>query len=85
VLEWSSYSIIDSPLSGQIRHVLQVSADHDITAYIELLRRDGNITLVRRPSSYRLFPLHRFLEERFPFIAVDGRHRGDLDEVPYQW
>ncbi|UVT14658.1 MAG: NAD(P)-dependent alcohol dehydrogenase [Nitrospira sp.] len=27
-----------------------VSADHDITAYIELLRRDGNITLVGAPE-----------------------------------
>ena len=27
-----------------------VSADHDINAYIELLRRDGNITLVGAPE-----------------------------------
>jgi alcohol dehydrogenase (NADP+) len=27
-----------------------VSADHDITAYINLLRRDGNITLVGAPA-----------------------------------
>ena len=30
-------------------------------------------------SSGLFFLSHRFLEERFPFVPVDGRHRRDLD------
>ena len=38
-------------LAGSFDFVLDaVSADHDINAYINLLRRDGNITLVGAPS-----------------------------------
>jgi uncharacterized zinc-type alcohol dehydrogenase-like protein len=35
-----------------------VSADHDINAYIQLLRRDGNITLVGAPE--KPFPVSAF-------------------------
>jgi alcohol dehydrogenase (NADP+) len=37
--------------AGSIDFILdRVSADHDINAYIQLLRRDGNITLVGAPE-----------------------------------
>ena len=37
--------------SGSFDFILDaVSADHDINAYINLLRRDGNITLVGAPE-----------------------------------
>jgi uncharacterized zinc-type alcohol dehydrogenase-like protein len=39
-------------LAGSFDFILDaVSADHDINAYINLLRRDGNITLVGAPSN----------------------------------
>lgn len=45
--------------AGSIDFILDaVSADHDINAYIQLLRRDGNITLVGAPE--KPFPVAGF-------------------------
>ena len=37
--------------AGSFDFILAVSADHDINSYINLLRRDGNLTLVGAPDN----------------------------------
>jgi alcohol dehydrogenase (NADP+) len=54
-----------------------VSADHDINAYIKLLRRDGNITLVGAPEKPRPFRVRPDHGAPQPFRFPDWRHPGN--------
>lgn len=88
-------------LAGSFDFVLDaVSADHDINAYINLLRRDGNITLVGAPSkplavaSFGLLFGRRSLSgspiggipETQEMLDFCGRHNitADVEVIPIQ-
>ena len=55
-----------------------VSADHDINAYINLLRRDGNITLVGAPSKPLAVPAFGLIFKR---RSLSGSPIGGLAET----
>jgi uncharacterized zinc-type alcohol dehydrogenase-like protein len=55
-----------------------VSADHDITAYIELLRRDGNITLVGAPEKPLSVPAFSLI---FGRRSLSGSPIGGITET----
>ncbi|MBX3329505.1 MAG: zinc-binding dehydrogenase [Nitrospira sp.] len=55
-----------------------VSADHDITASIELLRRDGNITLVELPEKPLLVPAFSLI---FGRRSLSGSSIGGIAET----
>lgn len=77
-----------------------VSAEHDINAYLQLLRRDGNITLVGAPpnplavSAFGLIPGRRSLSgssiggiaETQEMLEFCGRHdiTADVEVIPIQ-
>jgi uncharacterized zinc-type alcohol dehydrogenase-like protein len=77
-----------------------VSADHDINAYINLLRRDGNITLVGAPekplavAAFSLIPSRRSLSgspiggiaETQEMLDFCGKHNitSDVEVIPIQ-
>lgn len=77
-----------------------VSADHDINAYIELLRRDGNITLVGAPekplavTAFSLIMARRSLSgspiggiaETQDMLDFCGKHNitADVEVIPMQ-
>ena len=77
-----------------------VSANHDINAYINLLRRDGNITLVGAPeerlalAAFRLIPRRRSLSgspiggipETQQMLDFCGKHNitADVEVIPIQ-
>ena len=59
-----------------------VSADHDINAYINLLRRDGNLTLVGAPE--KPFAVSVFQSDHGtpqPLRLAHRRHRGDAGDA----
>ena len=55
-----------------------VSADHDINAYIQLLARDGNITLVGAPSTPLAVPVFGLIFKR---RSLSGSPIGSLPET----
>ena len=55
-----------------------VSADHDINAYIELLRRDGNITLVGAPEKPLAVPVFGLIFRR---RSLSGSPIGGVPET----
>ena len=55
-----------------------VSADHDINAYIQLLRRDGNITLVGAPEKALAVPAFSLIFNR---RSLSGSPIGGLPET----
>jgi uncharacterized zinc-type alcohol dehydrogenase-like protein len=55
-----------------------VSADHDINAYIELLRRDGNITLVGAPEKPLAVPAFSLIMAR---RSLSGSPIGGIAET----
>ena len=77
-----------------------VSADHDINAYINLLRRDGNLTLVGAPerplavTAFGLIPRRRSLSgspiggipETQEMLDICGKHNitADVEVIPIQ-
>jgi len=76
-----------------------VSANHDINTYINLLRRDGNLTLVGAPASLSPFllrpdyappQLFRLEHRRHPRNPGDARflreaqHHRDVEVIPIQ-
>jgi len=87
--------------TGSLDFILDaVSADHDISAYIQLLRRDGNITLVGAPekplavSAFGLIMGRRSLSgspiggipETQEMLDFCGAHRftADVEVIPIQ-
>src|SRR6202023_2610057 len=55
-----------------------VSADHDINAYIQLLRRDGNITMVGAPEKPLALSVFGLI---FGRRSLSGSHIGGLPET----
>jgi alcohol dehydrogenase (NADP+) len=55
-----------------------VSAEHDINAYIQLLRRDGNITIVGAPDKPHAIPASSLLFKR---RSLSGSLIGGIDET----
>ncbi len=49
----------------------EVAADHDISAYINLLRRDGNFTLVGAPSKPLAVSVSGAYVAAFAMYAID--------------
>ena len=61
-----------------------VSADHDINAYIQLLRRDGNITLVGAPEKpLRRLRLRPYLRTPQPLRFAHRRHPRDPGDARF--
>ena len=55
-----------------------VAADHDINAYIQLLRRDGNITMVGAPDKPLAVPVFGLLFKR---RSLSGSPIGGIPET----